>query len=134
MGALERKAGLILEAEGVDSFRKLNPYGVVEQSAAGLDGFLRLIPTRGPTDSDLAILIIPELEIVQGTHKIMGEVILDVRDAASERGYQRFIVAARSHGFAVQIYEDGLPSREQVAEKKRSWKLAEEKFRRDDAK
>jgi hypothetical protein len=135
MIALEQEAGLVLEAEGVDHFRKLNRDRVVEQTAVGVDGYLQLIPARAASGGSLAILIVPELELVQGTGKIMDEVILDVRDAVKNRGYERFIVAARSHGLARRIYADSLPSREQVAVKKRSWRgPAEECRRKEEAK
>lgn len=128
MAALEQEAEVVLEAEAVDRFRLVKPAAVAEESAIGLDGYLRLIPPRTKSGSGLVVLIIPETERVQGTQKIMDEVILDVRDAAMERGCQRYVVGAHSHGFAVQIYSDGLLSRQQVAEKKRSWKETAEKF------
>jgi hypothetical protein len=121
MGALQREAEVILEAEGHDRFRLWKPEGASRQSVVGVDGYLQLISRRSPSGSGLVVLIIPETEIVQGTEKIMDEVILDVRDAAVERGYQRFAVGAHAWGQVAQIYADGLPSREQVAEKKRSW-------------
>ena len=68
-------------------------------------------------------MVIPEIEIVQpDTQKLMDEVILDVRDLARSRGHQRFVVGAHYHGHVLQIYTGGLPSREQVAKTKCSWK------------
>jgi hypothetical protein len=122
MTALQKEADVVLEAHGDYWFTLMKPTAVLEHSAVGLDGYLRLIPTRTPSGSGLAVLIIPGSETVQGTQKIMDEVILDVRDAAKSRGYQRFVVGAHCYGFALQIYADGLPSRKQVEAKKRDWK------------
>lgn len=123
MSALEKD--VVLEAQGYAKFRLLKPRGVSEQSAVGIDGYLHLISPRLPSGSGLAVLIIPEYENVQGNEKIMDEVILDVRDAVVKQGYQRFVVGAYAWGQVAQIYADGLPSREQVAEKKCSWKESE---------
>jgi hypothetical protein len=134
MRQLQREADLVLEAQAVDRFRLVKPDAGTEQTAIGLDGCLRLMTRASRQGSGLVVLIIPQTEIVQGTHKIMDEVILDVRDAAARLGYQRFVVGAHGWGNAAQIYTDGLPSREQVAEKKRSWKELAANVEKENAK
>src|SRR5258705_197219 len=83
MSKYQQEADVVLEAEALDRFRLLKPTAAADQSAVGLEAYLHLIPVRAPS-SGLAVLIIPELEIVQGTQKIMDEVILDVRDVATK--------------------------------------------------
>ena len=125
MSSLEKEADVVLEAQGCAKFRLLKPSSVSEQSAVGVNGYLHLISPRSSSGRGLVVLIVPEYENVQGTAKIMDEVILDVRDAAVKQGYQRFAVGAHAWGRVGQIYADGLPSREQVAKKKQSWKASE---------
>ncbi len=128
--ALEREAVFVLEAEGTDRFHRIKSPTVTPQlTARGYDGYRALLPDRAPSSQALAILIVPGWEIIQGDNKTMDEVILDVRDALKERGFDRFVVSARLHGLPVQIYPNGLPSREQVARTKRPWKESTEEYR-----
>ncbi len=95
--ALWREADLVLEADDIDSFRRLKPVMAVNLAATGLEGYLEFIPKQAPSGNKLAILVIPEYEYLTAG-KIMDEVILDVRDAVRARGYQRFDVEARGWG------------------------------------
>jgi len=128
---LRDEADLVLEARASDSFRQLKPSLEPLAGAGGEDGYLKLIPTRKKTESGLAILIVPGVELLQGTHKIMDEVILDVRDVAKVRGFDKFLVGCYSHGFALQIYASGLPTREEVAKKRKDWKETSERLERE---
>ena len=119
-GVLRNEADLILEAPSTDSFRLLDRSMNVLRDARGEDGYLSLIPKRKKAGGGLAVLVVPGEEIVQGKHKIMDEVILDVRDAAIARGFDRFLVGCYSHGFPVQMYYC-LPTREEVTRKRKEF-------------
>ena len=132
MGALRQQADVVLEAEGVDRFLLLNPVSEdVQAVRGGLDGYLHFIPKRKQSGGGFVVLIVPALQLPHPTKKIMDEVILDVRDAALSRGYQRFVVGVRHHGLVTQR---GLRSRDQIAEEKSSLERFNEHLEKDPAK
>jgi hypothetical protein len=135
MGALQQQADVVFEAESVDHFLLLKPVSPAVQTVrGGLDGYLHFIPKRTQSGGGFVVLIVDAFQLPSPTKKIMDEVILDVRDAAFSRGYNRFVVGVRIHGVVTQIYAQGLPSRDQVAQKKSDLEKLYEHFGKDRAK